>query len=140
MSRSVSMPTSRSWSPQTGSGPTSKAFILWAASWSEWVGRTHSAPLVITLLTSMAVLPGRATPSVRFGPGPSLGRPRSAGPWVRAGAIEAGRAAGPWAPPAPYRDPGAHAPAWAVAEAGRAAGLVSARAEQARAYPWNFAW
>src|SRR5204863_5726176 len=54
MSRSVSMPTSRSLSPQTGIGPTSRSRIFRAASWRVLSGRTHSASRVMTLLTCMA--------------------------------------------------------------------------------------
>src|SRR5918999_888958 len=55
MSRSVTMPTSRSLS-QTGSGPTSSDFILAAASWRVASGRVHSTPRVITSLTRMRSL------------------------------------------------------------------------------------
>src|SRR5438093_7779990 len=55
MSRSVTMPTSRSLS-QTGSGPTSSDFIFAAASWSVASGRIHSTPRVITSLTRMRSL------------------------------------------------------------------------------------
>src|SRR5438094_4557111 len=55
MSRSVTMPTSRSLS-QTGSGPMSSAFILAAASCSVASGRVHSTPRVITSLTRMRSL------------------------------------------------------------------------------------
>src|SRR5438874_6929253 len=54
MSRSVTIPTSRSLSPQTGSGPTSRSRIFRAASWTVVSGRTHSASRVMTLLTCMA--------------------------------------------------------------------------------------
>src|SRR3954452_22698260 len=55
MSRSVTMPTSRSLS-QTGSGPTSSDFIFAAASWRVASGRVHSTPRVITSLTRMRSL------------------------------------------------------------------------------------
>src|SRR5262245_41294414 len=54
-SRSVSIPTSRSLSPQTGSGPTSNVRIFWAASWRLALGRVHSTPRVMTSFTSMVV-------------------------------------------------------------------------------------
>src|SRR5436190_9488001 len=56
MSRSVTMPTSRSLS-QTGSGPMSSDFIFAAASWRVASGRVHSTPRVITSLTRMRNLP-----------------------------------------------------------------------------------
>src|SRR5207248_887971 len=55
MSRSVTMPTSRSLS-QTGSGPTSSDFIFAAASWRVASGLVHSTPRVITSLTRMRSL------------------------------------------------------------------------------------
>src|SRR5437870_3482426 len=55
MSRSVSMPVSRSLS-QIGSGPTSSAFIFRAASCTVVLGLMHSTPLVMTCLTCMVHL------------------------------------------------------------------------------------
>src|SRR2546423_257390 len=55
MSRSVTMPTSRSLS-QTGIGPTSSDFIFAAASWRVASGLVHSTPRVITSLTRMRSL------------------------------------------------------------------------------------
>src|SRR5258708_250687 len=55
MSRSVTMPARRSLS-QMGSGPTSRSFILRAASCSVASGLTHSTPRVMTSFTCMAEL------------------------------------------------------------------------------------
>src|SRR5262245_42992412 len=74
MSRSVIMPTSLSLGPQTGSGPTSSAFIFAAASCKVASGLTHSTPRVITSLTSMVVLPGPGPFPRRATSGSFLGR------------------------------------------------------------------
>src|SRR5262245_48008190 len=55
MSRSVTVPTRRSLS-QTGSIPTSRDFILAAASWSVASGAAHATPWVITSFTRMGSL------------------------------------------------------------------------------------
>src|SRR5438067_576054 len=55
MSRSVSMPTRRSLSPQTGSAPTFNSRIFSAARAMLSAGRAHSTPRVITSLTCMIV-------------------------------------------------------------------------------------
>src|SRR5262245_3380651 len=59
ISRSVSMPTRWSLSPQTGTEPTLRLFILWAATVMLSWGRTHSTPAVITSFTRINHLLGR---------------------------------------------------------------------------------